>query len=215
MSKSHVVVITFRNAQGRTECYIRISLEKAESQGRLVVDSLGRKRRLNSGIAHGLPTACSQTAHGPLMGVKRAMIGGTRKNADLKQPSRVSFVDWNVLRCLHLRSPGPRANASGNGTGSPYSCTVFIRGRPTLPYGHRPKKRSLGTPYGKAAKVAYATTSSLHGSGRITSLRLYFWALAMLAYNAWDSQMNFLVLSIITQLRLVHQNRWQLAWGTQ
>jgi hypothetical protein len=93
MSKSHVVVITFRNAQGRTECYIRISLEKAESQGRLVVDSLGRKRRLNSGIAHGLPTACSQTAHGPLMGVKRAMIGGTRKNADLKQPSRVSFVD--------------------------------------------------------------------------------------------------------------------------
>ncbi|KAF7587639.1 hypothetical protein BBP40_006923 [Aspergillus hancockii] len=53
------------------------------------------------------------------------MVDGTRKNAALKQPSRVSFVDCSVLRCLHLRSPGPRANASGNGTWSPHSCTVL------------------------------------------------------------------------------------------
>jgi hypothetical protein len=71
-----------------------------------------------SWMAHGWLMDGSWMAHGLLMGVKGAMIVGTRKDADLKQPSCVSFVNCNILHCLQLRSPGPRANASGNGTWS-------------------------------------------------------------------------------------------------
>lgn len=48
---------------------------------------------------------CSWIAHGLLMGVQEAIIGGLRKNAHLKQPARVSFVDCNILHYLQLRSP--------------------------------------------------------------------------------------------------------------
>jgi hypothetical protein len=107
------------------------------------------------------------------MGVKGAMIVGTRKNADLKQPSCVSLVNCNVLHCLQLRSPGLRANASGNGTWSPHSCMVSSGVGQLFAYSHRPQKIS-GHRVWKGSQLAYATTSPLHGSGRITSLPLYF-----------------------------------------
>jgi hypothetical protein len=67
-------------------------------------------------------TSGQVVAHGLFI---EAMIGDTRKNSAQKQPSRVSFVDCNVLHCLHFKSHGSRANASESGGWSPHNCTIL------------------------------------------------------------------------------------------